>query len=105
MLPLADTARQKRTPVVTMMLVAANFCVFAWELWLGFDRGPKVQANAIGEHALVAKRVIAQWDTAQQWQTVFTHMFLHSGWAHVIGNMWFLWIFGGNVEDRLGSVR
>lgn len=105
MLPLADTAKQKRTPVVTMVLVAANFSAFAWELWLGFDRGARVQASVIEAHALVAKRMFAHWDTAQQWQTVFTHMFLHGGWAHVIGNMWFLWIFGGNVEDRLGAVR
>ncbi len=105
MLPLADTAKQKRTPVVTMVLVAANFSGFAWELWLGFDRGARVQASVIETHALVAKRMFAHWDTAEQWQTVFTHMFLHGGWAHVIGNMWFLWIFGGNVEDRLGAVR
>jgi membrane associated rhomboid family serine protease len=105
MLPLADTAKQKRTPVVTMVLVAANLCTWGWELWLGFDRGPRVQASVIDTHALVAKRVVAHWDTAQQWQTVFTHMFLHGGWAHVIGNMWFLWIFGGNVEDRLGATR
>lgn len=105
MLPLADTAKQKRTPVVTMVLVAANFCAFAWELWLGFDRGARVQASVIEAHALVAKRVIAHWDMAQEWQTVFTHMFLHGGWAHLIGNMWFLWIFGGNVEDRLGTWR
>lgn len=105
MLPLADTAKQKRTPVVTMVLVAANFLAFAWELWLGFDRGARVQASVIETHALVAKRMFSHWDTAQQWQTIFTHMFLHGGWAHVIGNMWFLWIFGGNVEDRLGAVR
>jgi membrane associated rhomboid family serine protease len=105
MLPLADTAKQKRTPVVTMLLVAGNFCVFAWELGLGFDRGARAQASVIEAHALVAKRVIAHWDSGQQWQTVLTHMFLHGGWAHVIGNMWFLWIFGGNVEDRLGAVR
>ena len=105
MLPLADTAKQKRTPVITMILVAANLCAWVWELWLGFDGGPRVQASVIETHALVAKRVIAQWNSAQQWQTVLTHMFLHGGWAHVLGNMWFLWIFGGNVEDRLGAFR
>jgi membrane associated rhomboid family serine protease len=105
MLPLADTAQQKRTPVVTMLLVAANFCAWGWELWLGIDRGPRVQASVIETHALVAKRIVAHWDDGQQWQTVLTHMFLHGGWAHVIGNMWFLWIFGGNVEDRIGAFR
>jgi membrane associated rhomboid family serine protease len=105
MIPLADTAEQKRTPVVTMVLVAANFCAFGWELWLGFDGGPKLQASVIETHALVAQRAIAQWDSVQQWQTVLTHMFLHGGWAHLLGNLWFLWIFGGNVEDRLGAFK
>jgi ABC-type branched-subunit amino acid transport system ATPase component len=59
MIPLADTAKQKRTPVVTMVLVAANLCAFGWELWLGFDGGPKVQASVIETHARVAKRAIA----------------------------------------------
>lgn len=41
----------------------------------------------------------------QRPQTLVTHMFLHGGWLHIIGNMWFLWVFGDNVEDRLGKVR
>ena len=43
-------------------------------------------------------------DTAS-WLSVLTHMFLHGGWMHIIGNMWFLWIFGNNVEDSMGHVR
>ncbi|MSU52067.1 MAG: hypothetical protein CK548_04560 [Opitutia bacterium] len=105
MIPLADTAKQKRTPVVTMVLVAANLCAFGWELWLGFDGGPKVQASVIETHALVAKRAIAQWDSVHPWQTLVTQIFLYGGWAYLLGNLWFLWIFGGNVEDRLGVFK
>jgi len=44
-------------------------------------------------------------DPTGDWRTVVTHMFLHGGWFHLIGNMWFLWIFGNNVEDSMGHVR
>ena len=105
MLPLADTAKQKRPAVVTALLIAANLAVFAWQVWLMFGRGERVLAGFLTEHALVARRLVAHPGDALQWETVLTHMFLHGGIAHVLGNMWFLWIFGGNVEDRLGSLR
>ncbi len=105
MLPLADTAKQKRPAVVTGLLIAANLGVFAWELWLGIGVGDKQLAGFVTEHALVAKRLIGNVGDGQQWLTVLSHMFLHGGVAHVLGNMWFLWIFGGNVEDRLGPVK
>jgi membrane associated rhomboid family serine protease len=44
-------------------------------------------------------------DPEPSWITVFTHMFLHGGWLHLLGNMWFLWIFGNNVEDSMGAAR
>lgn len=105
MLPLADTAKQKRPAVVTTLLVAANLGVFGWQLWLWLHGGEKTLASFLNAHALVAQRLLAHLDDARQWQTIGTSMFLHGGVAHVLGNMWFLWIFGGNVEDRLGSLR
>jgi membrane associated rhomboid family serine protease len=105
MLPLADTAKQKRTPVVTTLLIAVNLGVFAWQVWVMFDRGEKVLAGFVTEHALVPARIVAHYAEGAQWQTVLTHMFLHGGVAHVLSNMWFLWLFGGNVEDRLGKIR
>ena len=105
MLPLADTAKQKRPAVVTGLLIAANLGVFAWELWLGIAGSDKMLASFVSEHALVAKRLIGHPGDGQQWLTVLTHMFMHGGVAHLLGNMWFLWIFGGNVEDRLGPVK
>lgn len=105
MLPLADTERHKRAPVVTALLIAANLGVFAWQVWLMIDGGEKLTASFLAQHALVPERLVGHWREADQWQTMLTHMFLHGGIAHVLGNMWFLWIFGGNVEDRLGSFR
>jgi membrane associated rhomboid family serine protease len=105
MLPLADTARQKNPAIVTGLLVAANLAVFGWEVWLGFDAGDRAMAGFVNQHALVAHRLVGHLDRGDQWATVLTHQFLHGGILHVLGNMWFLWIFGRAVEDRLGSGR
>jgi membrane associated rhomboid family serine protease len=104
-LPLADTAKQKGPAAVTKLLIAANVVVFGWQLWLSFHGGGRALAGFVSEHALVAQRIVRHPLEGQQWLTVFTHMFLHGGVLHLLGNVWFLWIFGGNVEDRLGSFR
>lgn len=105
MLPLADTAKQKRPAVVTGLLVAANCGVFAWEVWLGVAGSERRLAGFVTEHALVAQRLIGHPGDGRQWLTVLTHLFLHGGVAHVVGNMWFLWIFGRPVENRLGAAK
>jgi len=105
MLPLADTAKQRRPAVVTGVLIAANFAVFIWELWVGNTAGPRVLAGFVTDHSLVARRLIEHVSDQQQWLTLLTHLFLHGGVGHLLGNMWFLWIFGGPVENRLGSFR
>src|SRR5205814_8040639 len=56
-------------------------------------------------YALVPAHLTMPGGLERYWPTVITSMFLHGGWLHVIGNMWFLWIFGDNVEDRLGTFR
>ena len=105
MLPLADTAKQRRTAVVTGLLIAANLGVFGWEVWLGYAGSERLLAGFVTEHALVAHRLIGHPDDGRQWLTLLTHMFMHGGIAHVLGNLWFLWIFGSKVEDRLGPVK
>jgi rhomboid family protein len=90
MFPLKDTLRSYSRPVVTISLIAINVLVFLYEVSLDpFSRNEMLFA-----HGLVPDhfRVIS----------IFTSMFLHGGWLHVLGNMWFLWIFGDNVEDVLG---
>jgi len=99
MLPLWDANPNRRAPVMTMLLITANVAVFAFEVWLTFA---KRMDPFVVEYALVPRRLLAHWNDGAQWLTVLTHMFLHGGVLHVLGNCWFLWVFGKNVEDRLG---
>jgi membrane associated rhomboid family serine protease len=102
MLPLWDANPNRREPVMTVLLIAANLAVFALEIWLMLT---KQMDPFIRDYALVPRRLLAHWDDSAQWLTLFTHQFLHGGVAHVLGNCWFLWIFGKNVEDRLGPLQ
>ncbi len=92
MIPLRDVIPSRTTPFVTMALIAINAAVFIFQLSLG-DRG--------NDFALQFGLVPAYFS----WVTVFTSMFLHAGLLHVGGNMLYLWIFGDNVEDRMGHGR
>ncbi len=92
MIPLRDIIPSRTTPVVTISLIAVNVLVFIYELSLGRD----VDAFTL-YYGLVP--------AAFSWVTVFTSMFLHGGFMHVAGNMLYLWIFGDNVEDRMGHGR
>jgi membrane associated rhomboid family serine protease len=93
MIPLRDVIPSRTVPVVTIGLIAANALVFLFQLSLP-DRSLRALFYTYG---LVP--------AAFAWPTLFTSMFLHAGWLHIIANMWFLWIFGDNVEDRMGHGR
>jgi membrane associated rhomboid family serine protease len=92
MIPLRDIIPSRTTPVVTIALIAINVLVFLYELSLG---------RAVDPFTLYWGLVPA----AFSWVTVLTSMFLHGGFLHVAGNMLYLWIFGDNVEDRMGHGR
>ena len=92
MFPLRDNIASKSFPFVTVALIAANALVFWHELTLGRRLGPFLDA-----HGLVPAHPSVE--------DLVTSMFLHGGWTHAIGNLWTLWIFGDNVEDRLGHLR
>ena len=93
MLPLGDDNTGRRiTPIVTYVLIAINVLVFFLELNNGEE--------FVQRWAFVPTRFLA--DPAGDFVTLFTSMFLHAGWAHLLGNMLYLWIFGDNVEDRFG---
>lgn len=99
MFPIKDTIRSRSFPAVTWLLILANAAVFFLELNLN-----QRQLNSfIATFALTP----ANLDLANPltWGPLFTHMFLHGGWLHVISNLWTLFIFGDNVEDRMGSLR
>ena len=93
MLPLGDVIPSRTTPYVTLGLIVLNATAWAYELMLP----PETLAAWL---ALVGV-VPADFNPP----TLVTSMFLHGSWSHVIGNMWYLWIFGDNVEDRLGHGR
>ncbi len=105
MLPLWDENPARRAPpVATVLIIAANLGVFVYQVMLAMQ-GSRALGAFIEAHALVPGRLVAGWDRAHEWETLLTHMFIHGGLAHVAGNCWFLWIFGRNVEDRLGAVK
>ncbi|HXD16772.1 MAG TPA: rhomboid family intramembrane serine protease [Vicinamibacterales bacterium] len=92
MIPLRDIIPSRTTPVVTIALIVINVLVFLYELALG---------RGVNAFTLYWGLVPA----AFSWVTVLTSMFLHGGIMHVGGNMLYLWIFGDNVEDRMGHAR
>ena len=104
--PLRDHNPRTRFPAVTLLLIAANAVVFLFELSLD-PRGQNLLVLTGGAipYEIVNWVDIGPRNLLPLPGSIFTSMFLHGGWMHLIGNMWFLWIFGDNVEERLGAVR
>jgi len=105
MLPLRDDIPSSRFPAVTLAIIAANLLVFLHELKLGPQLEDMLVQFAVIPARYTQPEVAEQFTASQQLFAFFSSMFLHGGWVHLIGNMWTLWIFGDNVEDRLGRVR
>ena len=105
MIPIRDLdARRTGTPVVTILLIAANAVMFFFELSLG-QRLETFVMSAAFVPARITEGGLTLDDLGTGLQSGLLSMFLHGGWAHFLGNMLFLWIFGDNVEDRLGHFR
>lgn len=131
MIPLRDSVRSSTTPWATWLLLGVNVAVFLYQ-WLVESRLEEVAAREVLEASrqlglsfvpaeavsLRAQELYAAWlhewglvpielrrfGGPGEYATLFTSMFLHANWLHLAGNLWFLWIFGDNVEDRLGHV-
>ncbi|HLE85820.1 MAG TPA: rhomboid family intramembrane serine protease [Thermoanaerobaculia bacterium] len=103
MLPLRDDVPSRRRPVVTIALILVNVAFFVYELSLG----PRLQEFLMSAAFVPARLFGGGPDGGGEVQAggALLSMFLHGGWAHIGGNMLFLWIFGDNVEDRLGHLR
>jgi len=116
MFPLHDDNPTRSAPALTIALIAANVLVFLYQISLGLD----FSAFAYGlvpaelmqgaDHLYAGRRLglppgtgVRNLDPAAL--TVLTSMFMHGGWLHLIGNMWYLWLFGNNIEDALGRAR
>lgn len=100
MLPLTDHNPRSTIPFVTVLIIVANILVFLWELQLG----PDLQ-QAIMQIAFIPARLWLPAHLFANLQTILFSMFLHGGFLHVGSNMLYLWIFGDNIEDRLGHGR
>lgn len=105
MLPLRDNIPSRRYPIVTVTLIAVNLVAFLWELALGRRLQDALLLLGIVPVRYTVAEIADLFTWREQLWPFFTSMFLHGGWTHLFGNMWTLWIFGDNVEDRLGHLR
>ncbi|HMD80773.1 MAG TPA: rhomboid family intramembrane serine protease [Anaerolineales bacterium] len=99
MIPLYDTIRTRQFPFINWILILVNAAVFWYELQLG----EVPLQNFIFTWGLIPAELMS--NSQEEWLTIFTSMFLHGGWFHLLSNMWVLYIFGDNIEDRVGSLR
>jgi membrane associated rhomboid family serine protease len=93
MIPLRDVIPSRTTPYITVTIIVLNALAWLYEVLLPHE---------VLTDFLTAYGVVPAYFA---WPTLITSMFLHGSWSHVIGNMWYLWIFGDNVEDRVGHGR
>src|ERR1043166_6121541 len=93
MIPLLDVIPSRTTPYITVTIIVLNAVAWLYEVAL-----PHESLNQVLTIYGVVPAYLA-------WPTLITSMFLHGSWTHIIGNMWYLWIFGDNVEDRVGHGR
>jgi membrane associated rhomboid family serine protease len=115
--PIRDDNPTLTTPVATVALIGLN--VAAWILVQGMGAEPML-SRSVCELGLVPGEFLGRLPegytlpvspdytcvlSGRHWYTPLSSMFLHGGWFHLIGNMWFLWLFGNNVEDSMGHVR
>jgi len=118
MFPLRDDNPTRRPSLATYLLVGLN--ALAWALVQGFGNDPRLSQSvwqfgvitgellgrvAPGTTVPAGPDLVAVLDGIPNWWTILTSMFMHGGWMHLIGNMWFLVVFGDNVEDAMGSFR
>ena len=105
MIPLRDAIRSKSFPAANTLIIILNVIVYLWEL----TQGPRL-TDTFSLFGIVPLRysdpeISAHFTTFQQFLPFLTSMFLHGGFLHLLGNMWFLHIFGDNIEDRIGHIR
>jgi len=107
-IPLRDRNPTRRTPIVTIGLIAACFVAFAIELSITATGGDSALERFFEQWGAVPADITRALEQGDYFSRailgMFTSMFLHGGWLHILGNMLFLWIFGNNVEDRMCRV-
>jgi membrane associated rhomboid family serine protease len=107
MIPIRDNVPRQNTPIATWLLILINGVIFVFELMMP---QPTLERFFYLFGIVPARFTHPDWASwvgfpIDNYWPFLTSMFLHGGWLHIIGNMWALWIFGDNVEDRMGPVR
>jgi membrane associated rhomboid family serine protease len=104
MIPLKDRNPTKRFPIITIFLIATNILIFFYQISLGIRlEGFYYKFSVIPSH--IVESLHSEIFRPFIFATLFTSLFLHEGWLHLGGNMLYLWVFGDNVEDKLGHGR
>ncbi len=106
MLPLRDENPRRTLPLFTILIILANIGIFLYEISLG----PRAGQQLVAAYGMIPARVELlltghQVTVGQAFAPLLTSIFLHGGLLHLAGNMWFLWVFGDNIEDHLGHVK
>jgi membrane associated rhomboid family serine protease len=115
MFPLKDENPTELLPLFTLLLIAANVAVWVYIQGAGFE--PQALMGSVCQYGVIPADLTGETRALPPgvadpcpgdgpgWPTVITSMFLHGSWLHLIGNLWFLWIFGNNIEDSMGRLR
>ena len=99
MIPIGDQNPTRGRPTITLILITANVLIFLYEFMLG----PRELQAFFDQFAIIPAQLLG--DVSAEFITLFTSQFLHGGWLHLLGNMLYLWVFGDNIEERLGHIR
>jgi membrane associated rhomboid family serine protease len=115
MFPLRDDNPTEIFPLITLGIMGTCLAVWVWVQGAGFS--PEALSGSVCVFGTIPGEVTGEFGVGSQprggpcsmgglvWQTLVTSMFLHGSWLHLIGNLWFLWIFGNNIEDSMGHLR
>lgn len=116
--PIRDEIATRNTPFATYTIIALNIASWVLLQGLGFDpvlsesvcRFGLVPGDLLGNIApgyglRISENLVCHFDSEANIATLVSSMFMHGGWIHIMGNMWFLWVFGDNVEDVMGPLR
>jgi len=105
MIPLRDTIPSRTFPYMTIMLIIINGVIFLFEMSLGKNLNDFVNIFGVIPERYFNLAYISEVSPVIRYLPFFSSIFLHGGWFHVLWNMWFLWIFGDNVEDHFGHFK
>ncbi|HIC97019.1 MAG TPA: rhomboid family intramembrane serine protease [Aquificaceae bacterium] len=105
MIPLKDINPSRTFPIITVSIIFLCALVWLYEWKLSSKIIFTLQGRVNALDVFIANYGLVPVLVLERPYTLITHMFLHGGWFHVIGNMWFLWVFGDNIEDKLGRFK